>query len=179
MHALAFLFLAVAIFLRFAIALQVLPYPYSFAAVGAALLFFGARGPARYWYAPLVALIAADLALTRFVYEYAFPADHLVTFLWYGAILWLGTRLRPDAAPLRLAGAALATSVSFFLVSNFAVWAVWTMYPKTWEGLLMSYTAAIPFFRWAPVGDLLFTAVFFGTAALLEARSHAHTRTAA
>jgi hypothetical protein len=179
MHALAYLFIAVAIFLRFAVALEFLPYPFSFAAVGAALLFFGARGPMHRWYVPLGAFILADLALTRFVYNYAFPADQLASFAWYGAILWLGTRLRRDPAPLKLAGAALTASVSFFLVSNFAVWAVWNLYPKTLEGLLMSYAAGVPFFRWAPVGDLFFVALFFGSAALLEAMARSRAQAAA
>ena len=48
----------------------------------------------------------------------------------------------------------------FFLISNFAVWAAWEMYPKNFSGLMTSYTLAIPFFRNAVEGDLLFTLRF-------------------
>ena len=42
-----------------------------------------------------------------------------------------------------LAGAALVTSISFFLISNFAVWAVGGMYPKTLPGLAACYVAGL------------------------------------
>jgi hypothetical protein len=59
-------------------------------------------------------------------------------------------------------GAALASSISFFVVSNLAVWACWNMYPKTWAGLMTCYAAGLPFFRRGVAGDMLFTAVMFG-----------------
>jgi hypothetical protein len=67
-------------------------------------------------------------------------------------------------------GAALASSVSFFLVSNFAVWAAWTdMYPRNGHGLMMSYAAGLPFFRHAVEGDLLFTIAMFAAPVVLHA----------
>lgn len=159
---LAYLFLAVAIALRF---LQV---PVAFTSVGAALLFFGARMPRKQLWIPVVLLIGADVALTTLVYGYAIPADHLVTWAWYAAIGLLGGTLRGEPKPLRIGGTALASSVSFFLVSNFAVWAVWSMYPKTLDGLMAAYVAGLPFFRQSVAADLFFTAVFFSVPVVLE-----------
>jgi hypothetical protein len=68
----------------------------------------------------------------------------------------------------RVAGASLAGSIAFFGFSNFAVWAVWNMYPKTLAGLGACYVAGLPFFRNAVVGDLAFTAVLFGAPLLAE-----------
>jgi hypothetical protein len=45
-------------------------------------------------------------------------------------------------------------SFSFFLVSNFGSWLYF--YPKTWEGLLLCYTLAIPFYSRTLLGDLTF-----------------------
>jgi hypothetical protein len=104
----------------------------------------------------------SDVILTKFVYAYVFSWDHFVTWAWYAAILWLGTTLRENTNWLRVGGAALSSSVSFFVVSNFAVWACWDMYPKTMSGLMTCYTAGLPFFRRALVGDILFTAIMFG-----------------
>ena len=68
-----------------------------------------------------------------------------------------------------MVGAALAGSVAFFLVSNFAVWAAWTRsIPKTFAGLMMSYAAGLPFFRRAVEGDLLFTAAMFSAPVILH-----------
>jgi hypothetical protein len=62
----------------------------------------------------------------------------------------------------------LASSVLFFVITNFGVWAFDAFYPKTWEGLIACYVAAIPFFQNTLIGDLLYTAVLFGGFALLE-----------
>ena len=164
---LAYLFVALAIALRF------LPPMLNFTPVGASLLYFGARQPRRRMWIPLVMLAASDLVLNRFVYGYPFTSDLLITWAWYAAIALMGGLLRQNDRPLHIAGAALATSVSFFLVSNFAVWAVWTMYPKTLAGLLACYAAAVPFFRNTVASDLVFTAVFFGLPALVASFSGA------
>jgi hypothetical protein len=70
---------------------------------------------------------------------------------------------------VRVVGAALASSISFFLVSNFAVWAAWQMYPKTFSGLMMSYAAGLPFLRGTVESDLFFSVAMFGTPVFLHA----------
>jgi hypothetical protein len=69
-------------------------------------------------------------------------------------------------------GAALASSVSFFLLSNFAVWAAWTdTYPRSLSGLMTCYAVGLPYFRRGLAGDLLFTAVMFATPVAIRAVS--------
>jgi hypothetical protein len=168
---LAYLFVVLAVAVRF------MPHPLAFTPVGASLLFFGARGPRRQWWVPLLLLAASDVILTKFVYVYPFTWDHFVTWAFYGAMLWLGTRLRENARPLPILGAALAGSVSFFLLSNFAVWAAWgDLYPMTFSGLMACYAAGLPFFRRALEGDLVFTALMFATPVVLHAFASATER---
>lgn len=155
------------VFVVLAVAVRFLPHPWSFTPVAGALLFFGARGPRRQLWFPFALLAVSDVVLTKFVYAYPFTWDHYVTWVWYAAILWLGTNLRENAKPVRVIAAALASSTSFFLLSNFAVWAGGTMYPHSWAGLMTSYTLGVPFFRPAIEGDLLFTAAMFATPGLL------------
>ncbi len=163
------------------------PHPWNFTPVAAALLYFGARGSRRQLWIPFALLAASDIILDKFVYAYPFSWDHFITWAWYAAILWLGTNLRENTTLqstkdwLRVGGAALASSLSFFIVSNFGVWAAWPTYPKTLAGLMTCYAAGIPFFRHTLEGDLLFTAVMFGLPALavLVARSGKPRDTAA
>lgn len=155
-------------FVLFAVAIRFLPHPWQFTPVAASLLFFGARGSRRQMWLPFVLLAASDLALNKFVYNYPFTADQLVVWVWYAAILWLGTRLRGHEKPLPIIGAALASSVSFFLVSNFTVWLAGTMYPMNWTGLVTCYEAAVPFFRHTLEGDLLFAIAMFATPVALH-----------
>jgi len=150
------------VFVLFAIAVRFLPHPLAFTPVMAALLYFGARGSRRQLWMPFALLAASDVVLTKFVYAYPFSWDHFVTWAWYAAILWVGTSLRENASVLRVGISALAGCVSFFVVSNLAVWASWNMYPKTLSGLMMCYTAALPFFRRGFEGDMFFTAAMFG-----------------
>ena len=67
---------------------------------------------------------------------------------------------------LTLAGAAIASSLLFFVVVDFGIWLMGDMYPRTFAGLVACYTAALPFYRNQVAGDLLFTAVLFGAYAL-------------
>jgi len=164
------------LFVLLAVAVRFIPHPWTFTPVAASLLYFGARGSRRFLWVPFVLLAASDVVLTKVVYAYPFVWDHFVTWAWYAAVLWLGTRLRANAKPLPVIGAALAGSISFFVVSNFAVWAAYDMYPKNFGGLLTSYTLALPFFRNAVEGDLLFTAAFFATPVVLGALAEAFGR---
>lgn len=139
-----------------------------FTAVGGGLLYFGARR-SRWQVIPAVlALMATDVYLTLSVYRYAFHVnDYLVTWLWYAAVFFFGHQvLAQKQSALRVAGAVLATSTSFFVLSNFVVWMGGTMYPHSAAGLVACYVAAIPFYA----NDLMSTAVtagaFFGLPAL-------------
>jgi len=165
---LAYLFLAFAV----AVHARFLPLPFSFAPVTAALLYFGARRPRHEMWVPVAALAAAGIYLSRSYYGYAVSADLLITWAWYAGMVLLGGMLAKQASALRIGAASLAGSVSFFLLSNFAVWAVWSMYPKTASGLATCYVAGLPFFRNAVVSDLFFAAAFFGIGYLVSHRQH-------
>jgi hypothetical protein len=156
------------LFVLLAVAIRFLPHPFAFTPVGASLLFFGASAPRKRAWIPLAALAASDVVLTHWVYAYPFSLDHFATWAWYAAVLGLGMLLGAKVSPARVLGASLATAVSFFAISNFAVWLAWNMYPPTLSGLMASYVAAIPFFRNELVSDVLFSAVFFSIPALVK-----------
>jgi hypothetical protein len=162
------------VFVLLAIASRFLPHPdgwVQFTPIGAALLYFGARVSWKWMWIPLAALIVTDIYLTKVTYAYPVKADHVVTWAWYAATILLGgVLLGKSVTPVRVAAASLASSIIFFLASNFGVWAVWTMYPKTLAGLGAAYVAAIPFFRNQALADLLFAAVLFSVGALLDRR---------
>jgi hypothetical protein len=58
----------------------------------------------------------------------------------------------------------LASATSFFLLSNFMVWAGSgiAMYPRTLAGLTACYAAAIPFYRNDVVSTAITAAALFG-----------------
>jgi hypothetical protein len=76
----------------------------------------------------------------------------------------LGFAIRGRRNLASIASATLAGSVFFYVVTNFAVWANGSgvTYPKTFEGLLLCYEAAIPFFRNSVAGDVFYATVLPG-----------------
>jgi len=156
------------IFLVAAVAVRFMPHPWHFTPVAASLLFFGAYGSRRQLWFPVVLLAASDVFLNKFIYSYPLSWDLLVTWAWYAAVVFLGSGLRRHLKPHWIIGGALASSVSFFVVSNFAVWAAYDMYPKTFSGLMTSYAMAVPFFRGTLAGDLVFTVVLFAVPAVMK-----------
>lgn len=152
-------------FVLAAIFTRVLPHPwFSFTAVGASLLVFGARRSPRFFLLPVVAFAAADYYLTVFAYNYPFQIqDYLVTWAWYLGACWIGySLLRKGANGVRVVGAALGASTSFFLASNFAVWLGSTLYPHTAGGLATCYIAGLPFYRNDVLATTLLTSAVFG-----------------
>jgi hypothetical protein len=134
----------------------------NFTAVGGALLYFGARRSRREMLIPLVVLMATDYCLTVYSYHYAFAwMMYLPTWAWYAMAMGLGQILLSARSTVVRAGAAtLLGPTSFFIMSNYAVWAAGTMYPKTLAGLGTCLAAGVPFYR----NDLVSTAVVLGVA---------------
>jgi hypothetical protein len=165
---LAILFVLLAIGSRFAIFMSP-GHWWAFTPVVASLLFFGAKMPRKYMWTPVALLAGADVLLSR-MYGYPFTADLLVSWAFYAGVAYLGSAmLSENAKPAKLVVASLGSSVTFFVLSNLAVWAFYPTYPHTFKGLATCFVAAIPFYRNQPVADLLFTMVFFSVPVLLSA----------
>jgi hypothetical protein len=141
---------------------------FNFTAVGAGLLFFGSRRPR--WQTVLAVAIMGlmDVYLTTQVYHYPFHVSgYLVTWAWYAAVCLLGHQLLRKVTALRVLGGVLASSTSFFLLSNFTVWAGSHMYPRTAAGLATCYDAGLPFYGNDLLSTAIFATAFFGVPALL------------
>ena len=159
-------------FVLAAIAFRFIPHPWGFTPLPASLLFFGARTSPRMMWFPLALLVGCDIVLTRYVYGLPMAWDQFVTWAWYAGVLWLGTNLKENQKPIRIGIASLTTSVSFFVISNFAVWAATNLYPKTTTGLMTSYVIGLPHFMRSVPGDLLFSTIMFGTPVVITWLSH-------
>ena len=137
--------------------LRLVPHPANFTPIGAMALFSGAylgrRGLA--FAAPLGAMVLSDAVL-------GFYSGFWITYVAVALIVVVGFLALSQLSVLRIAGAAIASSVLFFLVSNFGTWAASGMYPHTLAGLSACYVAAVPFFQNTVAGDLFYAALLFG-----------------
>ena len=158
------LMLVVAMILA-AAASRLLPHLPNLTSVTAVALFGGAMLADRRlaFFVPLGALFLSDLVL-------GFHDQMAVVYGCFALIVCIGLWLQQRPSAPMIAGAALASSVLFFVVTNFGVWALDAMYPRNFAGLIACYTAAVPFFRNMIEGDLLYTFVLFGGFALMERR---------
>lgn len=119
---------------------------------------------------PVIAMLLSDLII----------GFHQTMLAVYGSLVLvvvIGFVLRQGVGPVRLITASLCASVTFFLITNFAVWLSGMVgYPMTLDGLIQCYMAGIPFFRNTLLGDLFYTTVFFGSYYLIAQRYPAFAR---
>lgn len=88
----------------------------------------------------------------------------------------LGRLLHHRYSHLRLAASAPAAALTFYLITNFAVWAFNDWYPPTATGLGECYVQALPFLRKMLAGDVFYTTAVFGAYALATAWRPASAR---
>jgi hypothetical protein len=176
----AYLFLLIAVAGRLALAATPHPEWFNFTAVGAMLLYFGARRSWREMLAPLAVLMATDYFLTVSVYHYSFRWEsYIPTWTWYLAAMFLGQIvLKAKTTFPRVAAGALLGPTSFFLISNFAVWSGSGMYPRTLGGLGTCCVAALPFYRNDLISTALVAAAAFGIPVLVRRLNPAHAQPA-
>jgi len=140
-----------------------LPHPPNFVPLTAIALFAGAyiTDKRLAFLIPIGAMFISD-AIIGFHNTMLFVYASLIAMVGIGMLLQNRKRVAPIAI------AAISGSILFFIVTNFGVWAMGTMYPKTIEGLISCYVAAIPFFRNALAGDIIYVTLLFGSFALAQ-----------
>jgi hypothetical protein len=149
--------IAVAALVRF------LPHPPNFVPLTAIALFAGAyiTDKRLAFLVPIGAMFISDMII-GFHNTMLFVYVSLIAMVGIGMLLQNRKRVAPVAI------ATVSGSVLFFLVTNFGVWLMTGMYTKTFEGLIACYVAAIPFFRYAFAGDVLYVSLLFGSFALAQ-----------
>lgn len=142
---------------------RLMPHAPNIAAITSLLIFSGVYLPKRFLWTPFLALLISDY----FIGFYG--TDMLWVYGSYLLIGLLGFWLKSHKKFTNIIFTAFTSSVLFFLITNFGVWAPpnkW--YNHTLEGLIQSYTLALPFFRNSLIGDLAYTIVLFGGYELIQ-----------
>lgn len=155
----------VVVLILLAAASRLLPHPPNFAPVAAIGLFAGAMFDRRAaWLVPFAAVLLSDAVI-----GFYHPVSMFWNYAGLAACMLLGSSILGAARSLpRFAGATVASTLAFFALSNFGMWAS-GYYPRTAAGLLECYVAALPFLRNTFASDVLYTTALFGGWALLRA----------
>ena len=127
---------------------------------------------------PILSLFISDL-LYQFLYSQGlttikgFYSGQWQNYLLIASITIIGFFINKAKIGQIFMG-SLAGAVYFFLVSNFMVWIGGGLdinnqpYPRSFDGLMLCFTEALPFFKWSVVSTLLFNGIFFGCYHLLS-----------
>jgi hypothetical protein len=155
----------VALLVGVGVVARLMPHEWNFTPIAASALFAGTVLNRRLlaFAVPVAALLLSDIFI-------GFDSTAM-TFIVYGLFLLPAcVALLPGRAhaPFMFVPVIVAYSLVFFLVTNFAVWALDAMYPHTLAGLATCYAAGLPFLPQTVIGDLFWAAVLFGGYALVQ-----------
>lgn len=121
---------------------------------------------------PIFSMFISDL-LYHFLYVNGignmpgFYEGQWQNYLLFAAMTMIGFLIK-RVTVLNVFAASLLAPTVFFLLSNFVVWGEWQgtrgfNRPKTFEGLMMCYADAIPFYQISLIATVVFSAVLFGS----------------
>lgn len=156
--------------------MRLLPHWPNFTPVAAMALFAGTYYERkRFAFAiPIVALFLSDLVL-------GFHALMPAVYLSFVITVVIGSTIKNHVSVKNIALGAMASTVIFFLITNFAAWLAYPQfYPQTLIGLAECYMAGLAFFNDGSqgisffvndmLGTFFFSAVFYGAYFLAHMR---------
>ena len=145
---------SVSVVILLAVVARLIPHAPNFVPIGGLALFSGANFKNRIaLLIPLAAMFISDIFL-------GFHSTIPYVYVSFIIIALIGGLIKTNKWQ-SLALASLTSSVLFFLITNFGVWASFNMYPKTIDGLIQSYVMGLPFFRNTILSDLFYSFSFF------------------
>jgi len=147
-----------------AVCSRFLPHPPNFTPIGAIALFGGVYFTEKKWSVliPILAMFLSDLII-------GLHDTMLFVYVSFGIIALLGIVLKDRIQQSwTLPILSVSSSLLFFIITNFGVWASGSLYPRTLDGLSTAYIAGLPFLKNTMAGDAIYVLLLFGGWALLQ-----------
>ena len=140
--------ISIGIFITLA-ASRFVPHPPNFTSLLTLSFYIPAFLGVRYLPVLVISFVLTDLVI----------GFHGVTLFTWGSVILigLGSRFFTKTILNRIFGSLLGASL-FFIITNFGVWTLGS-YTYTFEGLLLCYTLAIPFFTYSLISTFIFSGV--------------------
>jgi len=150
-------FLLVTSLIFIAAFIRLIPHPPNFTPIAAIALFGGAYFSRKVFafIVPISAMFLTDAII-------GFHSLGWLVYLSFALIVAFGIFLLRKVSVKNVIIAAILSSTSFFLITNFGVWFGSSFYPQNLSGLIECYIAAIPFFSNNILGDLVYSGLIFG-----------------
>ncbi|MBE9484011.1 MAG: hypothetical protein IMY74_04135 [Bacteroidetes bacterium] len=156
--------------------MRLIPHWPNFTPIAAMALFGGAYLGRKYlaFALPVAAMLISDLLI-------GFHDSMLAVYIAFAITVTIGLVISKKVTGMNVLGASLASSVIFFLITNFAAWLTMPqLYAQNFAGLMQCYTAGLVFFNDGSqgmsfflnevVGGLFYNTLFFGAFYLVRQR---------
>lgn len=136
---------------------RIIPHPPNFTSIIAVALFSGL-------YLDNKALAIAIPIITMFLSDLIIGFHDLITFVYlsFAIIVVLGFAIRRKKSIRNIIAANITAALLFYLLTNLGVWYLGSLYPKSLDGLYLSYFAALPFLTNSILSSLFYSMVIFG-----------------
>ena len=110
----------------------------------------------------LLGLRYLPILILSFIITDIFIGFHGVTLFTWGSVVCIGlfSKYFVKSVLSRVSGALIGACV-FFLITNFGIWSLGS-YGYTFEGFILCYTLAIPFFTYSIISTLIFSGIIEG-----------------
>jgi len=146
--------------------LRLIPHAPNFSPIGAIALFGGAYLSRKYlaYLIPFAALLLSDVFLGFY------GIGMLVTYGAFAVSILIGSQLKKNLTWYNVAFASVASSVSFFLITNLVFFypSAAGLYTHDFAGVIQCYAAGLPFFQNTFASDLVYNGILFGSFYLLN-----------
>jgi len=99
---------------------------------------------------------------------YFFSISALSVYVTIAAIVLFGSYIKDFKPSVKLGATGILAGITFWTITNFALWLGGLMYATNATGLATCFTMALPFLQNQILGDLLFTLLFAGLFQLVQ-----------
>jgi hypothetical protein len=122
----------------------------------------------------IITLLASFVGDMLISYINKYPLFHnsfVFVYLSYILITLFGNKLNNSKLEWnKVAIFGISSSLVFFVITNFGVWLMDSIYTKNISGLIECFIAAIPFYKNSFISDLIYIPLIFGSYAILTQR---------
>ncbi|HET6227303.1 MAG TPA: DUF6580 family putative transport protein [Bacteroidia bacterium] len=149
---------------------RIFPHIPNFTPIAAMALFGGAqfKDKTSAFIIPLLAMFISDCIL-EYTMGWGFHNTILYVYASFILITCIGMYVKKNITIQSVLMGCLASSMLFFIITNFGVWAA-SGFQNGAAGLTTMYVAGIPFFGPTVAGDLFYNGILFGSFYLAQKR---------
>lgn len=155
-------FVVVSVMILLAAVSRVLPHIPNFTPIAAMALFGAVNFSDKRlgFVVPLIAMLLSDVAL-ELIYGWGFHNTIIYVYASFILTSCIGLYVRKNNNYKTILAGSLASSILFFIITNFGVWAA-NGFAGGVAGLNNVYVLGLPYFSYTMIGDVFYNVILFG-----------------